>query len=128
MKLDKDGRKEVDPEKVESFAAQGLTMDQIASCLNICTATLYNRMGSELEVLEAIKRGRAKGIATISNALFQSGKGGNVTAQIFYLKNRQPEEWRDRRETEVTGKDGGPIQLLPFEFVDAEDSKATPED
>ena len=96
--------KEVDPNKVETFAAQGLTMDQIASCIGVSTSTLYNRMGSEVEVLEAIKRGRAKGIATVSNALFQSAKGGNVTAQIFYLKNRQPEEWRDRRDHEISGE------------------------
>jgi len=105
--------KEVDPNKVETFAAQGLTMDQIASCLGISTSTLYNRMGSELEVLEAIKRGRAKGIATVTNALFQSAKGGNITAQIFYLKNRDSDEWKDRRQQELTGADGGPIVLEP---------------
>lgn len=31
------------------------------------------------------------------------------TAMIFWLKNRQPEEWRDRQE--LTGKDGGPIEI-----------------
>lgn len=35
----------------------------------------------------------------------------DTTAQIFWLKNRKPVEWRDKRETEITGKDGGPIQL-----------------
>lgn len=103
--------KEVDPNKVETFAAQGLTVEQIASCIGISRSTLYERMGSESDVSDAIKRGRAKGIATISNALFQSGKGGNVTAQIFYLKNRQPDEWKDRREHEISGPDGGPVKL-----------------
>lgn len=36
---------------------------------------------------------------------------GDTTAQIFWLKNRKPEQWRDKRETEVTGKDGGPIEI-----------------
>lgn len=31
---------------------------------------------------------------------------GNVTAQIFYLKNRSPKEWHDRKEYEFSGKDG----------------------
>lgn len=35
----------------------------------------------------------------------------DTTAQIFWLKNRKPEQWRDKRETEVTGKDGGPIEI-----------------
>ncbi len=109
--LNRDGIKDIDPAKVEQLAAQGLTVKQIAHCLNCSRATLYNRMGSELDVLDAVKRGRAKGIGTITNALFQSAKGGNVTAQIFYMKNRQPDKWRDRRHHEVTGKDGKPIEM-----------------
>jgi len=27
----------------------------------------------------------------------------NVTAQIFYLKNRKPEEWKDRQNLELSG-------------------------
>ena len=35
----------------------------------------------------------------------------DVTAQIFWLKNRKPEEWRDVQQRELSGKDGGPISL-----------------
>ncbi len=35
----------------------------------------------------------------------------DVTAQIFWLKNRQKEKWRDTTHQEHTGTDGGPIQL-----------------
>ena len=35
----------------------------------------------------------------------------DVTACIFWLKNRQPGRWRDKHQTEVTGKDGGPIEV-----------------
>lgn len=35
----------------------------------------------------------------------------DTTAQIFWLKNRKPNEWRDRHQTELTGKDGGPIEV-----------------
>ena len=79
-------------------------MKQIASCLGVGRSTLYNRMKDDVDVLDAIKAGRAKGIATLTNALFQSAKGGNITAQIFYLKNRDPDEWRDRRDHEVSGE------------------------
>lgn len=34
----------------------------------------------------------------------------DVTAQIFWLKNRQLARWRDKQEHELTGKDGGPIR------------------
>ncbi len=78
-------------------------MKQIADCLSVGRSTLYDRMKSDSDVSDAIKRGRSKGVATITNALFQSAKNGNVTAQIFYLKNRDPEKWRDRRELEHSG-------------------------
>ena len=102
---------EIDPDKVEMFAAQGLTIGQIADCLDIGRSTLYSHMGGKAELKDAVKRGRAKGVGTVTNSLFQSAKGGNVTAQIFYLKNRQPDKWRDRRHHEVTGKDGKAIEM-----------------
>ena len=111
---------DVDYQKVESLAAQGLTKKQIAYSLGIGESTLYEKQKTNPEFLEAIKKGQAKGIGTITNALFQSGKGGNVTAQIFYLKNRQPDKWSDRRQHEHTGKDGGPIkhEARAFNFVE----------
>ena len=91
-------------EKVEAYAAQGLTQEQIARCLGISYQTLNERKKEYSEFSETIKRGQAKGLATITNAPFNSGKGGNITAQIFYLKNRSPEDWKDRRETEISGE------------------------
>lgn len=35
----------------------------------------------------------------------------DTTAAIFWLKNRRPEEWRDKIQQEVTGKDGGPVEM-----------------
>lgn len=101
----------IDIAKVEAFAAQGLTVRQIADCLDIGRTTFYEHRKKDQDIRDALKRGRSKGIGTITNSLFQSAKGGNVTAQIFYLKNRQPKKWRDRRHHEVTGKDGKPIEM-----------------
>ena len=51
------------------------------------------------EIKDALKRGQAKGLATVTNSLFTSATDGNVTAQIFYLKNQDPKNWKDRQET-----------------------------
>ena len=45
----------------------------------------------------------------------------DTTAIIFWLKNRRPDLWRDRREHEVTGKDGGPIIVMTGVPRDADD-------
>jgi len=35
-----------------------------------------------------------------------------VTAAIFWLKNRHPDRWRDIKAMELTGKGGGPIRTI----------------
>lgn len=35
----------------------------------------------------------------------------DTTACIYWTKNRMPERWRDVRQTELTGKDGGPVKV-----------------
>lgn len=50
----------------------------------------------------------------------------DTTAQIFWLKNRKPELWRDRQSIEHTGKDGGPIETQ--QRVDADLSDLTDEE
>ena len=104
---------EITPEicdKAEALAAQGLTRDQIADVLGFSRTTLYNRQAENPDFMDALKRGASKGVATIANALFQSAKGGNITAQIFYLKNRAPADWKDRRDHQHSGPDGGAIE------------------
>ena len=115
---------DIDLEEIERLAGQGLTMKQIGHCVGRSKQTLYNH----LDILDAIKKGRSQGIETVTNALMENAKGGNVTAQIFYLKNRQPDKWSDRRQTEVSGPGGKPIELLPFEFVSAEVTETSSED
>ena len=82
-------------EKTERLAAQGLTQVQISACLGIVPKTLIEKKRAFSEFSDAIKNGRAKGVGTITNALFESAVKGSVPAQIFYLKNRDQENWSD---------------------------------
>lgn len=36
----------------------------------------------------------------------------DTTAQIFWLKNRKPQEWRDRKELEMSGELNNPFKTL----------------
>lgn len=97
---------EFDYKQVQRLASQGLTKSQIARCLGIAESTLYKKQKTDAEFSEAIKRGQAEGIAQVTNDLMLNARRGNVTAQIFYLKNRDPENWRDRKDYDhtVTGE------------------------
>lgn len=82
-------------EKCETWASQGLTMEQIAQSLGIHQRVLYKKKADEVELDEAIQRGRSKGIQAVTSALFQKAMSGDNTAMIFYLKNRDPKRWAD---------------------------------
>jgi len=104
---------ELDLNQIERLSAQGLTEQQISDALGISNRTLERRKRDNVEFVEAIKRGKAKGVATVTNSLFEQAKTGNTTACIFFLKNRAG--WADKQENVLTGADGGPIEVKAIE-------------
>ena len=82
--------------EAERLASRGLTKSQIATALGFCRDTLRKKEQEFSAFSDAIKKGQAKGIAQVSNALYEKALSGNVTAMIFYLKNRSPSQWKDR--------------------------------
>lgn len=101
-------------DKTEILAAQGLTMEQIASVLGMGQTTLYKNKKNNTNFAKAIKKGQSKGLANVTNALFTQAMGGNITAMIFYLKNRDPENWEDVQKRHYFGK--GNEALFPKEY------------
>ena len=109
--------------KVESLASQGLTLDQIARVLGICYQTLNEKKKEFSDFSDAIASGQAKGVAAISNALFNNAKKGNTTAQMFYLKNRAPIEWRDKHDYEHSGPGGKDLNPPKIVVITGKDSE-----
>lgn len=103
-------RIEIDIARVTELASRGLSQGQIAAALGISERTLRNRKTESAEFAEAIEKGQALGIEAVANALFDNAEGGNVTAQIFFLKARAG--WREKQEVELTGPGGGPVVTL----------------
>ena len=104
MQKKQPGRKKIklnDPDtlnKIIALGSQGLTSGQIARCLGVSWSTIDRRRKENADIEEAIKKGAALGVEKISNALMTSARDGNVTAQIFYLKNRAPDQWNDTQQ------------------------------
>ena len=99
----------IDLKQVESLAANGLTQEQIAAALGISESTLHKRKQENTEFTAAIKRGKAKGIALVTNKLMESIKGGNMTGMIFFLKTQAG--WKETNVQEHTGANGGAIHV-----------------
>lgn len=104
-----------DRAKIKDLAGKGLTHEQIAHCMGISPGKWHAHKAKDPSLAEAVNIGRASAIKDVANALYENAMKGNVTAQIFFLKNRSPDEWKDRKENVHTGVDGGPIQLTDVE-------------
>lgn len=120
---------------LEAWACDGLTDDQIAGNIGISRSTLAEWKKKYSDISDALKKGKKIVDTEVENALlkralgydytetskkYKNGKlveekvitkhvAGDVTAQIFWLKNRKPGEWRDKiqydNEAEVSRVD-----------------------
>ena len=136
---------DITPELAEQYARDGLTNEEIADKLGIATSTLYNWRKKYVEFLEALKRGKKVVDAKVEKSLLKRALGyeyeetkvvmtndGNkkkrvekekkevkpdTTAQIFWLKNRKPDKWKDKQEIDHGVKG---ISDVEIELVDDE--------
>jgi transposase-like protein len=104
---------------IEGWARDGLTDEQIAHNMGINVATLYKWKNTYSEINESLKKTKEVVDSQVENALFKKACEGDTTAMIFWLKNRRPNDWRDKRETQLSGN----VQSVPdrLVFVCAED-------
>ncbi|GAX04083.1 hypothetical protein IWT140_01720 [Secundilactobacillus pentosiphilus] len=65
--------------KLEGWARDGLTDEQIAYNVGISTSTLYNWKRLHVEILEALKRGKVVVDRQVENALFKRALGYSTT-------------------------------------------------
>lgn len=98
---------------VVEYLGQGHSIMAFAGEIGVTRQTVHNWMNAHPEFFDAVKVGQAKAVQVWEKALLTVALegGGNATAAIFGLKNRAPEDWRDKTEQEITGKDGGPVLL-----------------
>lgn len=90
---------------LEGWAREGLTDEQIAKNMGVSVKTLFNWKHKELPILQALKKGKEVVDFEVENALLKSALEGNVTAQIFWLKNRRKLQWRDKVEDFTTANE-----------------------
>lgn len=98
----------IQPDKLillEGWARDGLTYEQISNNIGIDVSTLWDWRKKEPNISNALKKGREVVDFEVENALLKNAMEGNVTAQIFWLKNRKKEQWREKVEYSADEKE-----------------------
>ena len=92
------------PAAVYQLAGNGYSKEVIALELGISNASFNRLMKVDKRVASAYKNGRARDIQDVVNALKHNAiEKMHVVAQIFFLKNRDPDNWSDRQEMHHVG-------------------------
>ena len=112
---------------LEGWARDGLTDEQVAEKIGVRRETLYDWKKRYPNISNALKKGKEVVDNEVENALLKRALGysykeiktkeengiitetvttekevvPDVTAQIFWLKNRRPNKWRDKQKEET---------------------------
>jgi len=120
--------KDLDIDQVKKVAGEGWTDIKMADFFGVAESTWYKWKIDHPEFSEALKEWKAEADARVERSLYERAVGyshpedkifndggqplvvptrkqypPDTTAAIFWLKNRQSEQWRDKSETEHTG-------------------------
>lgn len=111
--------------QLEGWARDGLTDEQIAGNMGIRRETLYAWCKKYSNISNTLKKGKEVVDLQVENALLKRALGyhydeitmengietkrvtkeviPDTTAQIFWLKNRRSDKWRDKQDLQVSG-------------------------
>lgn len=121
---------------LEGWARDGLTDEQLSTNMGIGTRTLYEWKEKYPQISQAIKKGKEVVDYQVENALLKRALGydyqeekveisekdgkkvtqtikhvpADTTAQIYWLKNRRPDKWRDKPEVKAQIDD--PVKVI----------------
>ena len=116
--------------KLEGWAREGLTDEQIAEKIGIHRDTLNEWKKKYPDISDTLKKGKEVVDLQVENALLKRALGyeyeeiskkyesgtltekkvtinqviPDTTAQIFWLKNRRPDKWKDKQDVQVSGE------------------------
>lgn len=130
-------------EQARKLCELGATDKDLADFFEVAISTVSLWKTKHPEFSESLKVGKAAADDRVENSLYHRAVGytfdavkifqhqgqvveapyrehvpPDVTAQIFWLKNRRKAEWRDKIDHELAGKDGGAIEVIKRVVVD----------
>lgn len=125
-------------EEARKLCMLGATDQELADFFDVEVRTIHRWKGDHEDFCHALKAGKEAADERVERSLYQKAIGyeqdevkifmpggkdepvyapyrakiaPDTTAAIFWLKNRRSEAWREKVHTELTGKDGGPVEF-----------------
>lgn len=118
---------DVDLEHVAKMVRSGMTDEQLAAALDVTRATIHNWKTNHKEFFDTLKENKPLSDGNVVRSLYERACGyehyedkvfmsdgvpvtetvikhypPDPTSMIFWLKNRQPDKWKDKREQEIS--------------------------
>lgn len=90
--------------QILEMAAAGLTDLEIAESIGISRTTLWRWKQIHPELCNALKDSKDLADSRVVHSLYAKALSGDTTACIFWLKNRNQKEWRDKIDHELSGE------------------------
>lgn len=142
-------------EQGRRLAILGLTDVEMAEFFSVSERTLNTWKKAHPDFLQSLKAGKIEADTHVASGLYQSAIGGhvvtetreqeapdgsitrttetkqvppNVTAQVFWLKNRQPAKWRDKQEIQQDISMTGVASIEELDAFFAETMRKTEEE
>ena len=70
-------------EQIELHASRGLSQQQICHALGISETWWYDAKQKSAEISESFKKGQAKGLVEVSNAIYEQALNGSTSEHQF---------------------------------------------
>lgn len=91
------------PEQAARLCQLGATDMELAEFFDVSKQTIYNWKERFPEFRDAIRLAKFEADMKVTESLYNKALAGDVTACIYWTKNRRPDLWRDRKEVEHSG-------------------------
>lgn len=108
-------------EAIEDLARTGMTEATIVANFSFSLEEWEDVKQQHPEISKALYIGKHKGISEVSKALFDEAKDpkGSVSAKKFFLQSRDPENWREIKQTKEVNMRIGQISGHDVDYVES---------
>ena len=91
--------------------SNGHTRAYAATLVGVHRSTVVDHMKADKEFAGAVSDAEGDALGKVVNALHEAAVSGNVTAIQVFLYNRDPVNWKDKRNIQLGGLDDGPVKV-----------------